>query len=135
MKELMLDASVENIPVVTDFVDEQLKEYGCPMEVRRQIHIAIDELFGNIAHYAYQPDVGPAVVRMEVTEDPLTAVLTFTDRGVPYNPLKASGPDTTLLAEERPAGGLGIYMVKKSMDEVTYEYRGGKYILKIKKRM
>ena len=85
MKELMLDASVENIPVVTDFVDEQLKEYGCPMEVRRQIHIAIDELFGNIAHYAYQPDVGPAVVRMEVTEDPLTAVLTFTDRGVPYN--------------------------------------------------
>lgn len=131
----MLDATVENIPVVTEFVDEQLEQCGCPLKAQMQINIAIDELFGNIAHYAYHPDIGPATVRVEVTEEPLAVVITFMDKGVPYDPLEAAEPDTTLSAEERPFGGLGIYMVRKSMDEVTYEYRDGKNILKIKKRI
>ena len=100
-----------------------------------QINIAIDELFGNIAHYAYNPDVGDATVRVEVTEEPLAVVITFIDGGVPYDPLKAVDPDITLSADQRQIGGLGIYMVKKSMDEITYEYKDGKNILSIKKKL
>ena len=93
------------------------------MKAQMQIDIAIDELFGNIAHYAYNPEVGEATVRIEVIEDPLAVVITFIDNGVPYDPLKREDPDTTLSAEEREIGGLGIYLVKKSMDEITYEYK------------
>ena len=133
MKELKLVATVENIEVVTDFVNEQLEALDCPMKAQMQIDIAIDELFGNIAHYAYNPEVGSATVRVEVIEDPLTVVITFIDNGVPYDPLAKADPDTTLSAEERDIGGLGIYMVKKSMDDIIYEYKDGQNILKIKK--
>ena len=100
-----------------------------------QIDIAIDELFGNIVHYAYNPEVGPVTVRVEVTEDPLAVSITFIDNGVPYDPLAKTDPDVTLSAEEREIGGLGIFMVKKSMDEISYEYRSGQNILTIKKNM
>ena len=133
MKELKLAATVENIEVVTDFVNEQLEALDCPMKAQMQIDIAIDELFGNIAHYAYNPEVGDATVRVEIIEDPLTVVITFIDKGVPYDPLAKEDPDVTLSAEERGIGGLGIYMVKKSMDDITYEYKDGQNILKIKK--
>ncbi|MGN1139172.1 MAG: ATP-binding protein [Ruminococcus sp.] len=135
MKELTVDATVDNIKSVTDFVDEQLEAFGCPLKAKMQIDIAIDELFGNIAHYAYKPDVGPATVRVEVSENPLAVIITFIDRGVQYDPLSAEEPDTTLSAEERRIGGLGIYIVKKSMDEITYEYKDGQNILKIKKNI
>ena len=135
MKELTIAATVENIEIVTDFVNEQLKALDCPMKFQMQIDIAIDELFGNIAHYAYHPEVGNATVRVEVTEEPLAVIVTFIDRGVPYDPLKAEEPDITLSAEERQTGGLGIYMVRKSMDEINYEYRDGKNILSIKKKL
>ena len=135
MKELNIAATVENIEVVTDFVNEQLEELDCPMKAQMQIDIAIDELFGNIAHYAYNPEVGDAIVRVEVVEDPLAVVITFIDQGVPYDPLAKADPNTTLSAEEREIGGLGIFMVKKSMDEIAYEYKDGQNILKIKKRL
>ena len=135
MKELTIAATVENIEVVTDFVNEQLEEFDCPMKAQMQIDIAIDELFGNIAHYAYNPGVGDATVRVEVVEDPLAVIITFIDKGVPYDPLAKADPDITLSAEEREIGGLGIYMVKKSMDDITYEYKDGKNILKIRKNL
>ncbi len=135
MKELTIAATVENIETVTDFVNEQLEALDCPMKAQMQIDIAIDELFGNIAHYAYNPEVGSATVRVEVTEDPLAVIITFIDKGVPYDPLAKADPDTTLSAEERAIGGLGIYMVKKSMDDITYEYKDGQNILKIKKNL
>lgn len=135
MKELTVDATIENIPAVTDFVNEQLEAHGCPMKARTQIDIAIDELFGNIAHYAYAPRVGPATVRVELAEEPPRAVITFIDSGVPYDPLKNEDPDTALSAEERGSGGLGVYMVKKSMDAVEYEYRDGRNVLKITKKL
>lgn len=135
MKELTIAATVENIGTVTDFVNEQLEALDCPMKAQMQIDIAIDELFGNIAHYAYHPDVGNATVRVEVTEEPLAVIVTFIDKGMPYDPLRAVEPDITLSAEERNLGGLGIYMVKKSMDEITYEYKDGKNILSIKKKL
>ncbi len=134
MKELYIDAVVENIDVVTDFVNEQLEQYNCPMKAQMQIDIAIDELFGNIAHYAYNPEIGQATVRVEVLEEPLSVVITFIDNGIPYDPLSKEDPDVSLSAEERQIGGLGIYMVKKSMDEIAYEYKDGQNILSIKKQ-
>lgn len=135
MKELTVDATTANIPAVTDFVNEQLEAYGCSMKVQTQIDIAIDELFSNIAHYAYHPGVGPATVRVELTEQPCSVVVTFIDNGVPYDPLKKEDPDTTLSADERQIGGLGIFMVKKSMDAVEYTYKDGQNILTITKNM
>ena len=135
MKELTLPATIENIEKVTDFVNDLLVEIDCPMKAQMQIDIAIDELFGNIAHYAYNPETGPATVRVEVTEEPISVVITFIDHGVPYDPLKKDDPDITLSAEERAIGGLGVFMVKKTMDEISYEYRDGKNILRIKKNM
>ena len=135
MKELTVNAAVENIEVVTDFVNEELEKLDCPLKARRQIDVAIDELFGNIARYAYSPDVGKATVRFSVEENPLEVTITFIDNGVPFNPLEKSNPDTSLSAEERPIGGLGIFLVKKSMDLVEYEYKNGQNILKIKKNI
>ena len=135
MKELTVEAKIENIEAVTDFVNEQLEALDCPMKARMQIDIAIDELFGNIAHYAYNPEVGDATVRVEVVEDPLAVVITFIDKGVPYDPLAKADPDITLSAEDREVGGLGIFMVKKSMDEITYEYKDGQNVLKIRKNI
>ena len=135
MKELKLAATLENIEVVTDFVNEQLEALDCPMKAQMQIDVAIDELFSNIAHYAYHPEVGDATVRLEVIEEPLAVVITFIDSGVPYDPLAKEDPDITLSAEERGIGGLGIFMVKKTMDEITYEYKDGQNILAIKKSL
>lgn len=135
MKELTINATVESIPEVTAFVDGQLEALDCPIKAQMQIDIAIDELFSNIAHYAYHPGVGPATVRVEVVEDPMAVVITFIDEGVPYDPLSTEDPDISLSAEERQIGGLGIYMVKKSMDEVVYEYKEGRNILRIKKNI
>ena len=135
MTEVTLPATVENIEAVTDFVNEQLEALDCSMKVQMQIDIAIDEIFGNIAHYAYHPGVGEATVRVEVIEDPHAVEITFVDKGVPYDPLAKADPDTTLSAEEREIGGLGIYMVKKSMDGMAYEYVDGQNILKVRKNI
>lgn len=133
MKKLTMDATVENIEQATEFVNEALEMLGCPAKTQMLIDIAIDEVFGNIAHYAYVPEIGPVTVCVETTKEPPAVVLTFIDHGVPYDPLKKADPDITLSAEERGIGGLGIYMVKKSMDEISYEYKDGQNILRIKK--
>lgn len=135
IQEIKLDATVENITKVTEFVDARLEECGCPMKAQMQIDIAIDELFGNIAHYAYNPEVGPATVQVEVRREPeIEVIITFIDNGIPYDPLAKQDPDITLSAEERGIGGLGIYMVKKSMDGIAYEYKDGQNILKVRKK-
>lgn len=133
-KELTIDATIENVAAVTAFVDEQLEQLNCPAKTQVQVDIAIDELFGNIANYAYNPNVGTATVRIEVMDDLPAVVITFIDNGVPYDPLAKADPDITLSAEEREIGGLGIYMVKKTMDDISYEYKDGQNILRIKKK-
>lgn len=135
MKEIKLEAVVENIPRATAFVSEELDKIGCPMKARAQIDIAIDELFGNIAHYAYPCGTGDAVVQFEFDAPSRTAAVTFMDSGVPYDPLKKEDPDVTLPAEQRKIGGLGIFLVKKTMDEMRYERRDGRNVLTIKKRI
>ncbi len=135
MKELTLEAAVENIHKVTEFVNAELDQLNCPKKARFQIDVAIDELFGNIAKYAYNPRTGQATVRVEVVREPLSVEITFIDDGKAYNPLEKTDPDVSLSAEEREIGGLGIYMVKKSMDAIRYQYENGKNILRIKKHM
>lgn len=135
MKELSIDATVANIAPVTDFVNGELATLNCPERIQRQIDVAIDELFGNIAQYAYDPEVGPATVRVEVVEDPLSVVLTFIDHGVPYDPLSQDSPDVHAPLEERRPGGLGIFLVRQTMDDVAYEYKNGQNILRVKKRL
>ena len=133
MKELELEAKVENLSEVLAFVDEQLEAADCPMKIQMQIDIAVEEIFVNIANYAYAPEIGTATVRVEVMRDPPSVDITFIDKGIPYDPLAKADPDVTLSAEERQIGGLGIFMVKKSMDDVKYAYLDGHNILTIKK--
>ena len=133
MKELVIEALLDNLPQVLSFVDEQLEGTECPIKIKVQLDIAVEEIFVNIAHYAYAPETGTATVRIEMTPDPLSVDITFIDKGVPYNPLAKADPDITLSAEKRQIGGLGIFMVKKSMADVKYEYLDGHNILTLKK--
>ena len=133
MRELNVEASVDNLDTVIAFIDEEIDKLDGSVKLRTQIDIAVEELFVNIAHYAYNPETGPATVRVEVEQDPPAISITFIDKGVPYDPLAKADPDITLSAEDREIGGLGIFMVKKSMDSIDYEYKDGQNILHIKK--
>ncbi len=133
MKELTIKAVVDNLDLVLGFVDEILEENDCPMKVQMQIDIAVEEIYVNIANYAYAPMTGETTIQMEVNDNQI-AVITFYDTGIPYDPLKKPDPDISLPVEEREIGGLGIFMVKKSMDDMRYEYRNGQNILTIEKK-
>ena len=133
VKKKTLDAIIESIPELTEFIDAELEAAGCSFRAQTQIDVAIDEIFSNIARYAYPAGGGQATVSISIDGDPKVAVLTFTDSGIPYDPLKADDPDTTLSAQEREAGGLGVFIVKKTMDDVLYEYRDGCNVLTLKK--
>lgn len=133
MKELIIEADRMNLPQVQMFIDKQLEEAGCPMLTQTTIDIAVEELFVNIANYAYGDERGKAVVQVSVHEEPLSVEITFIDNGKQYDPLAKADPDTSLSANQRKIGGLGIFMVKKSMDDICYEYKDGKNILTIKK--
>ena len=135
MKEIRIEAKVHNLEEVQQFVNEQLIEHGCPAKVRTHISIAVEEIFVNIASYAYHPEKGKAKVRVEVSGDPVSVTITFVDHGVPYDPLAKDDPDVTLSANERDIGGLGIFMTKNLMDDVSYEYKDGQNILTLKKEL
>ena len=135
VKELTLEAKVANLQQVLDFVDENLKSMRCPMKILMQIDVAVEEIFVNVASYAYAPDTGSVTIRMDLQENPRSVVITFIDSGVPYNPLAKEDPDVSLSAEERSIGGLGIFMVKKTMDDMVYHYIDGQNVLKIRKKL
>ena len=135
MKEITVDAMIENMNTVTAFVDDFLDQIACPMKSRIQINIVIDEIFGNICHYAYKDSVGAVTVRVESGNTPKAVFLTFTDNGIPYNPLDTEDPDITSSSEERKIGRLGIYLVKKNMDEMKYEYVNQQNRLWMEKRL
>ena len=133
--EMETEAVDASLAAVTAFVKGHLEESGCSLRNQMQIELAVEEIFVNIAHYAYAPGKGRAVVRVEVSDEPPAVTITFVDRGIPYDPLSKKDPDVTLTAEERGIGGLGIFMTKKIMDDVAYEYKDGSNILKLVKRM
>ncbi len=130
-----MEAVTDNIPRVTAFIDEQLEALDCPMKAQMQLDVAIDELFGNIAHYAYAPGSGKATVRFHFDEATRTASVVFEDRGVPFDPLKKSDPNVNGAAHEREIGGLGIFLVKKTMDHMAYRFENGMNILTIQKKI
>jgi len=133
--ELEIEAVLDNLDTVLDFIDTHLQNADCPMRAQMQIRLAAEEIFVNIANYAYVPGKGKAIVRVEFSEDPVTVSITFIDHGIPYDPLEKSDPDISLKAEERDIGGLGVFLAKKTMDDVTYEYINGQNVLKLKKNL
>ena len=134
MKSITLPATLENMDDVLDFVNGVLEEHDCPMKASMTIAIAVEEIFVNIAHYAYPSGEGEATVCCEVEQgERPCAVIRLSDSGIPYNPLAHEDPDVTLSAEERKIGGLGIYMVKKSMDSVEYQHQDGQNVLTLRK--
>ena len=133
MEKITVDAVLENLQAVIDFATEKLEERDCSMKVVMQTELVIEEIFVNIASYAYHPEIGPATFCMEFEENPHALLMTFIDGGKPYNPLEQDAPDTTLAIDEREVGGLGIFLVRKNVDEISYEYADGKNILRMKK--
>ncbi len=129
MKEINLEAKVENLDKVMAFIDAELEAADCSMKKQMQIDVAVEEIFVNIASYAYGDATGNATISIDISDN--KASITFADEGIEYDPLKKEDPDVTLSAEERQIGGLGIFIVKKSMDEVKYRYEDGKNILTI----
>ena len=112
------------------FVEEELEKADCPMKLVMSITVCVEEMFVNVAHYSGS---GTVTLRTDCVEGLFS--ITLVDGGVPFDPLAKPDPDITLSAEERRIGGLGIFMVKKSMDDVTYERKDGKNIFTMKKRI
>ena len=133
MERITVEAILDNLQTVVDFATEKLEARDCSMKIVMQTELVIEEVFVNIASYAYNPEIGPATFCMEFEENPNAVLMTFIDGGKPYNPLANDDPDTTLSIEERGIGGLGIFLVKKNVDELAYEYTDGKNILRMKK--
>ena len=135
MTELTLKAVIESIPAATAFIDEQLEALDCAMRAQMQIDVAIDELFCNIARYAYDGGDGEATVKFDFDPSDRTAMITFEDSGKPFDPLQKADPDVTLAAEDRAIGGLGIFLVKKTMDAMAYRRENDQNMLTIHKRI
>ena len=133
MKEITVEATRENIPVVASLVEETLEEAGAGMKAMVKIAVAMDELLTNVVSYAYGNETGPMTTRISVQDG--VAEITISDRGTPFNPLEHEDPDVTLSAEQRKIGGLGIFMVKKSIDELSYVYKDGMNYVTIRHRI
>lgn len=132
MTEKIFPAQIETLDAVNAFLEEELEKAGVSPKLMITFTVALEELFVNVAHYAYPDSSGTVTIGIDTAGD--SVVIRLADSGIPFNPLAKDDPDVTLSAEERKIGGLGIFMVKKSMDSVEYEYRDGKNVLTISKR-
>ena len=123
------------LPYVIAFVEEILENVGCPMKAQTALCVAIEEVFVNVAKYAYGDESGE--VQLTITFDKSDNTVTFKmlDGGMPFDPLKKPDPDITLSADEREIGGLGIFITKKTMDSISYEYENDKNILTMVKKI
>ena len=135
MTKRSFPAKTDALSDVLGFVDEMLERHGCPMKIQMAICVAIEEIFVNVARYAYEG--GEGEVTLAIAFDSESRALTFrmSDRGIPFDPLKKPDPDITLSAEEREIGGLGIFITKKTMDSVQYTYENGENILTMIKKI
>ena len=128
-------AKTEALPDILGFVEETLEGIGCPMKIQMAVCVAIEEVFVNVAHYAYGGGAGDMNLGIGFDEEKRAITFRMTDRGIPFDPLKKPDPDITLSAEEREIGGLGIFITKKTMDCVTYAYENGENILTMIKKI
>ncbi len=133
--ELKIPAKVDQLSSVQSFIDGIVEQAGVSMKDSMQISLAVEEIFVNIASYAYQGNDGEAVIKAAIVDDPASIRITFIDSGVPFDPLKKEDPDVTLGVHERDVGGLGIFLTKKTMDDVNYVNQDGKNILTITKNI
>ena len=132
---LTLPARRDLLDRVQGFVDDILTGMDCDPAAVLQLQIVVEEVFINIASYAYAPETGEAEIRCDVEQNPPHITIQFRDRGIPFNPLAKEDADITLSAEERGIGGLGIYMMKNYTDSVSYSYEDGQNILTIAKSL
>ena len=132
MKELIVEASVNNLDAVLNFVNEELGRHNCPQYLQNQIDIAVEEIFMNIARYAYKPANGNVVICICIGEE---IVIRFEDTGKPFNPLEQAAPDLDKPLAERKIGGLGIFMVRQLMDKIVYSFVDNKNVLIIRKKI
>lgn len=134
-KELTVDATLAHLDEVMGFVEDSLNRTSCSMKLTMQVVLCIEELFVNVASYAYEEPNGSCTIYLETqhTDTDGTVVIEIIDSGKPFNPLEKEDPDITLSADERKIGGLGIFMVKKSMDKVIYNYKDEKNMLRLEK--
>ena len=132
---LTVQAELDQLPAVLSFVDEHLEEAGCSMKAQIQVDLAIEELYVNIAHYAYRGKKGEAQISVRLDPEERIFEIEFRDSGVPFDPLAKPDPDITLSAEERRIGGLGIFMAKKNLDELSYARENGQNVLTARKKL
>lgn len=133
--ELIIKASDKELERVLDFIHQQLPS-DCETDLLYKIDLAAEEIFVNIAHYAYKeksPQEESGSVWLNCCFEDNTLTMIFKDTGIPFNPLAKADPDITLSAKERSIGGLGIYLTKKYMDSIDYKYEDGANILTMKK--
>ena len=135
MKSITVPATDKDTDPIVEFVEEELSQHDCPPRAMYQIEVAIEEILVNIVSYAGLSEADGVEVRCEVTEDPLRVVVQFLDGGIPFDPLGKGDPDISPDALMDREGGLGIFMVKKMMDDVSYAYEDGKNTLTILKNL
>ena len=135
MQELSVLSVTKNLPQVLGFVDRNLEALGCGASEQMQIDVSVEEIFVNIASYAYTPNEGPVAIQFEATRDPVSMSIRFLDHGIPYDPLDAPEPDISSPLRERKRGGLGIFISRQYMDAIDYQYKDGQNILTLKKRL
>ena len=128
-------AKTESLTDILGFVEETLESFECSMKIQMAVCVAIEEVFVNVAHYAYGDGEGDVTLGIGLDEASRTVTFRMADKGVPFDPLKKPDPDITLSAEEREIGGLGIFITKKTMDSVTYAYENGENILTMIKKI
>lgn len=134
METIVIDADINNMDCVTELIEEQLEQVQCPEDTIMDIETAAEEIFANVAHYAYKTGKGTVTMTIEVLAQEKNVIVTFTDNGVPFNPLAKPDPDTAETLHNDQIGGLGIYIVKKTMDKVEYKYENKKNILVLEKK-
>lgn len=132
MLEKNFQAKENQLQEVLRFVEQEMEENEFPMKLAMQICVCVEEIFVNIARYAYEKSEEDVTLGLKCEDNELT--MRFVDHGIPFDPLAKKDPDVTLSAEDRNIGGLGIFIVKKTMDDVKYEYKNGKNILTLKKK-
>ena len=135
MEQMTLDATKTNLTEALAFIDGQLEKIGCSMKNQMQIDLAAEEIFVNIANYAYAPNSGPVTIELDTANGGSEVVITFSDSGTPFNPIAKEDPDTAASSEDREVGGLGILLIKNYTDAIHYEYKDGRNKLTITKKI
>ena len=134
-EELIIEAVVDNLNAVNLFVHKSIEQFEISKRTLMQLDLVVEEIFVNIANYAYAPNTGLVKILLNMETEPLSISLTFIDSGIPYNPLEQSDPDISLSIDDRQIGGLGIFLTKNFVDDISYQFVNGQNVLRITKSM